>query len=78
MTWTAAVTVALCLVALAAAVTGFNLLTDRWAIPSDKQGKVTVGVAVSVILLGILSVLMCLYPKWSAALNRPLRQAKQA
>jgi len=78
MTWTAVVTVVVCLVALAVAVTGFNLITGRWAIPTDKQEKVAIGALVGVILLGILSVLMCLHPRWSAALSRPLRPAKQA
>jgi len=78
MTYSALITLFLALVAIAAAVTGYNLISGRWSIPADKQGKITVVAIMTTFVLGILSVLMTLHPACAEKLSQPIRNIREA
>lgn len=77
MTWTMLISLFLTLVAIAATVTGYNLISGRWEIPTNRQGKVTTIAILSTFALGILSVLMTLHPAWAEKLSQPIRKIRE-
>lgn len=78
MTWTTLISLFMTAIAIALVVTGYNLISSRWEIPANRQGKITTIAILSTFALGILSVLVSIHPAWAEALSQPIRRPREA